>query len=365
MPYRHQGRAARYARRPIALLCAVLAATTVGAATTGGPAIAKPVDPKLNSRIHDVNAALHRLARQSDQLDEEYNVAATALAAAQRTAKDARQAAYRAQARYRAAHARFVSAAVQQLEGGPDPSVGDLLMSDSPQQFLDTAALKQYLDDRFAFTAQAQDEVHAAAVEATKRAVVAVVDARSKRAALASRRAALHQQSQRFTKLLASLTARQRREIARARAIAAARARAALLMQFGPGARGAAAALKSVPAAVRRVLAFAEAQVGKPYVFGAAGPGAYDCSGLTMAAWARAGVGLPHSAADQFNYGRHVAFSQLRPGDLIFLYSPISHVEIYVGNDLAVSAADPALGIVFVRPSQDVGNFAGATRLTG
>jgi cell wall-associated NlpC family hydrolase len=98
-------------------------------------------------------------------------------------------------------------------------------------------------------------------------------------------------------------------------------------------------------------------------VFAAAGPDAFDCSGLTMAAWQQGGVDLPHEASAQYNYGRHVSFNQLLPGDLIFLYSPISHVEIYVGNDLAVSAADEALGVRYVHPSQDMGDWAGATRL--
>ena len=100
-------------------------------------------------------------------------------------------------------------------------------------------------------------------------------------------------------------------------------------------------------------------------MFGAAGPTAYDCSGLTMQAWAQVGVALPHSAAEQYGYGTHVAYSQLQPGDLIFLYTPIEHVELYVGNDLAVSAADPALGIIYTHPSQDLVDYAGATRLAG
>jgi cell wall-associated NlpC family hydrolase len=120
-----------------------------------------------------------------------------------------------------------------------------------------------------------------------------------------------------------------------------------------------------VSAQVQRVIAFAEAQVGKAYAYGAAGPSAYDCSGLTMAAWAQVGVHLPHSAAEQYNYGTHVSYSQLQPGDLIFLYSPIGHVELYVGHDLAVSAADPSMGIVYVHPSQDLADYAGATRLLG
>ena len=84
-----------------------------------------------------------------------------------------------------------------------------------------------------------------------------------------------------------------------------------------------------------------------------------------MMAWSQAGVQLPHMASAQYNVGRHVSYDQLQPGDLIFLYQPIGHVEIYVGNDLAVSAADEALGVVYVHPSQDMADYVGATRPLG
>lgn len=86
---------------------------------------------------------------------------------------------------------------------------------------------------------------------------------------------------------------------------------------------------------------YAMAQVGKQYVFGAAGPNTFDCSGLTMLAWAQAGVSLPHSSSAQFNSGPRVAASDLRPGDLVFYYSPISHVGMYIGNGLIVDASNP------------------------
>ncbi len=94
-----------------------------------------------------------------------------------------------------------------------------------------------------------------------------------------------------------------------------------------PGGGGAAAAVR-----------YAYAQVGKPYRYGASGPGSFDCSGLTMMAWRQGGIALPHSAAGQYGIGRHVSRSELQPGDLIFRYSPISHVAIYVGNGLQIAA---------------------------
>jgi cell wall-associated NlpC family hydrolase len=83
---------------------------------------------------------------------------------------------------------------------------------------------------------------------------------------------------------------------------------------------------------------YAYAQIGKPYVYGAIGPSSFDCSGLTMMAWRQGGIALPHSAAAQYSIGRHVSRSELQPGDLIFRYSPISHVAIYDGNGLQIAA---------------------------
>jgi cell wall-associated NlpC family hydrolase len=90
---------------------------------------------------------------------------------------------------------------------------------------------------------------------------------------------------------------------------------------------------------------FAMAQVGDAYVYGAAGPDAYDCSGLTMAAWAAAGVALPHSSSAQYGSGPHISASALQPGDLVFYYSPISHVGMYIGNGMIVHAANPGTGV--------------------
>jgi cell wall-associated NlpC family hydrolase len=102
-----------------------------------------------------------------------------------------------------------------------------------------------------------------------------------------------------------------------------------------------------VPASGRAAAAvsYAMAQVGKSYVYGAAGPSAFDCSGLTMMAWAQAGVGLPHSSSAQSGSGTRIAASDLQPGDLVFYYSPISHVGMYIGNGMIVHAANPSSGV--------------------
>ena len=84
------------------------------------------------------------------------------------------------------------------------------------------------------------------------------------------------------------------------------------------------------------------AQVGDAYVYGAAGPDAFDCSGLTMYSWAAAGVSISHASSVQPSQGTPVSISSLQPGDLVFYYSPISHVGMYIGNGQLVHAANPS-----------------------
>ncbi len=93
------------------------------------------------------------------------------------------------------------------------------------------------------------------------------------------------------------------------------------------------------------VVSYARAQVGDPYVWGAVGPDSFDCSGFTMAAWAQAGVSLPHNSGAQMGSGTPVSTDSLVPGDLVFYYSPVSHVGIYVGDGQIVHAGNPAIGV--------------------
>jgi cell wall-associated NlpC family hydrolase len=80
-------------------------------------------------------------------------------------------------------------------------------------------------------------------------------------------------------------------------------------------------------------------QIGKKYVWAAAGPNSFDCSGLTLAAWRSVGVSLPHNAYEQKQVTTRISNANLRPGDLVFYYSDVHHVVIYVGNGWVVSAS--------------------------
>ncbi|MBW8750611.1 MAG: C40 family peptidase [Propionibacteriales bacterium] len=105
----------------------------------------------------------------------------------------------------------------------------------------------------------------------------------------------------------------------------------------------------------KAAIEFAKAQLGEPYVWAAAGPDAWDCSGLTMMAWRQGGISLPHYSAAQYQQTKHITASQLKAGDLVFWgTSPntIHHVALYIGNDLIIQA--PHTGdVVKVSPLYD------------
>jgi cell wall-associated NlpC family hydrolase len=104
----------------------------------------------------------------------------------------------------------------------------------------------------------------------------------------------------------------------------------------------------------------AKAQLGKPYRYAAAGPDEFDCSGLTMYAWAAAGVSLPHSSRAQYASLPHVPMEAMAPGDLVFYGSPIHHVGMYLGGGSYIHA--PQTGDVVKISSVYRDDFAGAAR---
>ena len=108
-------------------------------------------------------------------------------------------------------------------------------------------------------------------------------------------------------------------------------------------------------------LRYAVKQIGDNYVWGAAGPIRWDCSGLTMRAYQQAGVRLPHSSRAQFGYGRSISRSNLQPGDLIFFGSPISHVGIYIGKNKMVHAPRPGARVQIA----EFGNYFGRKKYVG
>jgi len=110
-------------------------------------------------------------------------------------------------------------------------------------------------------------------------------------------------------------------------------------------------------------IAAAKSRLGKPYVWGATGPNSFDCSGLMQYAFEKAGKDLPRTSAAQSKVGKKVSMDDLQPGDLIFLYSPVSHVVMYVGNGKVIEAPTSGQDVKFTPLSKIEKNAVGARRV--
>jgi cell wall-associated NlpC family hydrolase len=124
---------------------------------------------------------------------------------------------------------------------------------------------------------------------------------------------------------------------------------------------GSAPGLKAPTAAAQTALDAALSKLGSPYKWGATGPGTFDCSGLMLWAYRQAGITLPRSSREQSTFGAAVPRDQLQPGDLVFYYSPVSHVGMYLGDGKMVHAPDTG-DVVKISPLQS--QYAGARRPT-
>jgi cell wall-associated NlpC family hydrolase len=310
-------------------------------------------DPKPT--IDSVQQQLGALALKNDQLVEKYNVANNAYHSTKRAAAKAGQTYRIVAARLASAQEQLSASAAAQYEGGSFSAAGALLSSDSGSSYLDQLDTLSMLSSHNAQVVSSFAATRKAAKDARNQARDLYAEAKDKFAAVSKRKTETQQQIDKYTKLLATLNAAQR---------------AAWAKQMSPTVSQSQITQVSskislghiTSAQARTAVKFALAQVGKPYVWGQAGPGSYDCSGLTMSAYHAAGISLPHSAADQYNYGHHVPATALEPGDLMFYYQPIGHVTIYIGDGMMVSAPQTGENVKVI-PADTGGDYTGATRL--
>ena len=277
--------------------------------------------PATSTRLED---QLDRQNREADALVEQYNQSNEALKRIRRSLKGLRAEASGAQDDLRKLQATLGARASAAYTQGAGSAVAAVLGSDDPAaaiarvQVLDLlAAHDGDLMDQLGVAGQAFDERQRNLVAAEK-AQAAEVER------LAAKKAEVERAADKTRALLARMRAADRP------AAPSAPSSPVAPPPSGGGGGGSGSAAAAV--------AYARAQVGKPYCYGGSGPGCFDCSGLTMMAWAQAGVSLPHSSASQYNVGRRISASELQPGDLIFYYSPISHVSIYIGGGQRISA---------------------------
>ena len=281
----------------VAALVAILAPATAAAAS--------PTQEQIDQQI---TAQQNKL----EQVVEAYNKINIDLADSQTQARQMNDQLRALAGRLADARSRTDEIAVMAYEGGPLVETTALLSSGDPQILMGrltvVAQVTAAQQDELTSTARSKAD-HDAQV-AKLQAVIA--DQTAKQQALADQRKQINA------------------DIAQLQALRAKYARA-------PTAVTAAGPPPYVAGKAGIAVNYAYAQLGKPYAWAAAGPNAFDCSGLTMAAWGAAGVNLPHNAQMQWNAMPHLARSSLQPGDLVF-YNGLNHVAIYVGNGQIIHA---------------------------
>ncbi|MCT2592335.1 NlpC/P60 family protein [Streptomyces sp. N2-109] len=337
-------------------------------------ASAAPNDDKPS--VEEVKAKVDKLYQQAGSQTQKYNAAKEKTAAQRVKADKALDAVAQRTAKVNEARRTLGQYAAAQYRTGGVSGTATLLLADDPQSYFD----QQHLMDRMTGSQKEavtqyqsrQAEAGEKRAEATKQ----LSSLTSSQKTLASSKTAVQSKLTEARKLLSRLTAEEKARLAeieaekRAEAQRKAEARAEQERQRREAERerepepeapdegaenpddGADTPEPEAPETpdvpddpaagkVEKVLSFAKAQLGKPYVWGASGPNSYDCSGFTQAAWKAAGVSLPRTTFDQVEVGTKVAKSQLKAGDLIFFYDDISHVGIYVGDGQMIHASKP------------------------
>lgn len=315
-------------------------------------------------------AQIAGLSQQLEVVTEQYNTAKISLGKQQRAARAAGAKLQRIQREARSLQRQTREIAVSEYQnGGRLTSFASFVTSRSPQSVLDQLSTLGLITHRETMVMSQLTRTEKAAERARTEASRALATAQRTATGLAHKKTAITHRIGTLKVLMSRLSAQER---------------AALLERNGSTDRHRALQTphsdpptdnppsnnppskqppSNPPASSKAQIAVrtAEAQIGKPYVWAAAGPDSFDCSGLTMYAWAAAGVSLPHSSSLQYDVGTHVSESELQPGDLVFYYSPIHHVAIYVGGGLVVQAPDVG-DVVKYSPVNSM-PYVGATRV--
>src|SRR5580693_10724290 len=329
-------------RRAVAV--AAVLAVTGGVAVYGGIAGASPPPT-----VGQVQTKINQLTSQFDRVSVQLDQASQQLSAAQSRLSQVHARLNQADAQFRAAQATVAQNAAAAFEDSGATSVAGVLTSGNPSVVLQQGSLLMELSgSQNAQTQQllADASELAGAEQQMQRTEngIAALDGQ-----LATQKNSLGKLIATEKATLASLTVPQQQTVA-----------SNLI-----GADGTTTATYTGPTSTQadQAVAFAYAQLGKPYQWGATGPDSFDCSGLAQAAWAAAGVSIPRDTYEQWAALPHIASSAIQPGDLLY-YDGIGHVAIYVGNGYIIDA--PQTGMDVEKIPMDTGwyasTFVGAAR---
>jgi cell wall-associated NlpC family hydrolase len=325
-------------RTAAGVMTAALATATLLSESANAAPSAKPT-------IKEVEAKLDRLYQQSEIATEHYDAAKERTDTERRKADQLLNQVARRTADMNDARRTLGQFAAAQYRDGGLGETAAFLLSKDPQQFLDNSHTMDRLSAQQEHALETYRTEQAAATAKRQQAVQSLAELTEAQQQLQTEKKTVRDKLAQTQKLLNSLTAQEKARLAALRQQqreAAARKAAALLAQARANLSTSTSSGSSVSTSYttksQRAISFARAQLGKPYVYGATGPNSYDCSGLTQAAWAAAGVSIPRTTYAQVDFGIRVSASQLRPGDLVFFYSSISHVGLYIGNGEMIHA---------------------------
>ncbi|MFI9153893.1 NlpC/P60 family protein [Streptomyces sp. NPDC053367] len=358
---------------------ALATAALTSVALLSQTANASPSDDDRPS-LEEVEKKVDDLYRQAETATEKYN------AAKERTAKQRKRVdsllddvAERTQQLNEAREQLGSFAAAQYRTGASAPDTATLLLADTPQDYFDQTQLMDRLTGRQKDAVDDYITQQSATMEKRREATQSLSTLTDSQTELQTAKATVQKKLSDARELLSRLTAEEKARLAaieerkreeaarkaaelaaqqaaeeeRQREAAEAAAQQDAAQETGTGdtststGTGTGTSESSTPTdstyagKAEKALAFARAQIGKPYVWGATGPDSYDCSGLTQAAWKAAGVDIPRVTYDQVNAGTTVSLSDAQPGDLVFFYADVTHVGIYVGNGMMIHAPKP------------------------
>ncbi|MBO0772816.1 MAG: C40 family peptidase [Actinobacteria bacterium] len=295
------------------MIAALVTAAVLAMAVGPAGAQPQPTIKSVQKRLAKLTSQEDRVVQRFDQVSQQLSSAKQRLGLVNReVARDRKQ--------FQDMRGQIAQVAAFAYENGSMSSPMSLLTSSNPKTVLSQAAfLSQLATSRHQ---QLQQFITAArqlegAQQTAKRTEKAVAGLKRQ---LGAQKAQIAKVISKQKTILATLTAQQQ---------AAATA----------GVGGITSATYTGPTATQaqKAVAFAYAQLGKPYVYGGTGPNGYDCSGLVQAAWASAGVSIPRDTYSQWSALPHVPMSSIQPGDLIF-FDGEGHVAIYVGGNMIIDA---------------------------
>ncbi|SNS03908.1 Cell wall-associated hydrolase, NlpC family [Geodermatophilus saharensis] len=324
---------------------AVLAATgLVALVLVPGSAAAAP------STAEEAAQLVEEAGRRLTALDEQVHQAQLAVEAQQQAATDADRTADDAEATLATYEPAIRAIAQSGYTGTTRSRVAAFLGSDSADDLIAQMTMIDLIADHTDGVLTDVAAAQARAAETRASADAAAAEATAALRTLEEQQAQVQAEVDRYEADFERLTAAEQARVTAALAGPVLAAPPAAVAAAGAPGPAAATAVET-----------ALAQLGDPYVWGSSGPDGFDCSGLTQYAYAAAGISLPHSSKAQSTMGTPVSRAELLPGDIVYFYSPVSHVGIYIGDGRMVHAR--TFGQPVAVTSVDQAGYRGAVRV--